>query len=70
MEVEINICWNGSLRSLNEAIHDELSRVTEGKYKRGTVIHSAVGDYFCGDRHHIPFNYHRKLTVRVEELYG
>jgi len=70
MEIEINICWNGSIRTLNETISNELSRVTGGEYKHGKVIHSAAGDYYCVDRCNPLYSYHRKLKVIVGELYG
>lgn len=73
MDVEINICWDSLLCSLNETISNELSRVTKGKYKHGKVIQSTAGDYRCGDiwvDGYPLFNYHRKLKVVVGELYG
>jgi hypothetical protein len=64
--IEIIICWDGSLSTLTETIQDELSRVTEGKYRHGKVAKTSAHTYICGDGK-LPIRYHRKFIIAVDD---
>lgn len=60
--IDINICWNGTVKSLRNALNQQVVRVTNGRYNNCKVIRSKYTDFSCENG---MGNIHRTVTVEL-----